>query len=257
MQFRRAIWAFLVVILGACSDSSQHNRLLISPVVGSQSFDCNKTFQLQNNEWSITQWQFFVSNIELQDGKGQWHSYPLATNAEQHSGVALIGRNCRTSTTGNWQITFADDVLLSDFTKVRFSLGVPFNINHLNPIMQESPLNLPTMFWVWQTGHKFVRIEMQSQKENWIFHLGATGCQSPSVMRAPAAACRYTNLFTVESPLSDSTAIIFDLSALLKSVSVSNQTSCQSEQDNSSCQLLMRNIQVNSSPSVFRAVINE
>jgi uncharacterized repeat protein (TIGR04052 family) len=134
--------------------------------------------------------------------------------------------------------------------KIRFNLGVPFALNHLNPITQNSPLNMPSMFWVWQTGHKFLRLELASNDDQWQFHLGSTGCSAPSVMRAPKTPCRYPNVATFELDLTPSTKpkhyqLSLDLSALIGNVKLSQENSCQSSRTDESCQQLFSQLGLN------------
>ena len=53
------------------------------------------------------------------------------------------------------------DELNESLMSLSFNIGVPFAINHQNPLLQESPLNDSSMFWAWRNGYKFVRWDMQ------------------------------------------------------------------------------------------------
>jgi uncharacterized repeat protein (TIGR04052 family) len=203
--------------------------------------------------WSIEQFQFFLSNIEVMSSDAKWHQLRLIKNTYQDENVVLLGMNCRerkqkndTEALGNWSITVDDKVALTSMQKLRFTLGVPFEKNHLNPIVQASPLNLSSMFWVWQTGHKFLRSELSSEDEQWLFHLGSTGCKAPSVMRTPKTPCRYPNTFDVEVALAndigEQLTLQVNLARLLENVKLASASNCQSEHDNSSCQQLFENL---------------
>ena len=196
----------------------------------------------------------------------------LNNTAFQANNTVLLGTNCRDTqhkngarNTDNWAVDFQTTVLMNNASRIRFTLGVPFEVNHLNPIHQPSPLNLSSMFWVWQTGHKFMRIELATNNEQWLFHLGSTGCQSTSVMRPPKQQCRYPNRFTFDLPITEQNDgdlwLNMDLAALLSNVDLSALSSCQSEHDNISCQQLLTNLSVGNTnapvitpSSVFSAI---
>ena len=245
---------FLLFLMG-CSEQKQESSLHVTPIFNNQKLQCEQSFSADENTWQIGQIQFFISQLELQNQQGEWQKIALLTSAEQVHDVALLGVNCRSQQAGNWQIKFNSPIDLNAYKKARFSLGVPFELNHLNPLTQSSPLNVSSMFWVWQTGHKFARIELENQHDDWLFHLGSVGCQSPSVMRSPQNACRYPNLFSVEVELNDTKQIYFDLEALTANIQLSSTTSCQSEHDNPSCQQLFNHLQ-NVDAAVFRSVNN-
>ena len=107
------------------------------------------------------------------------------------------------------------------------------------------------MFWVWRSGHKFLRLEIASDNDNWIFHLGSTGCQSVSPVRAPDGPCMNPNQVQIETKLTPSSTVVFDLSALLNGLSLTQETSCQSEPNNEHCQLLFQRIGITGDQRVF------
>ena len=144
---------------------------------------------------------------------------------------------------------------LSKIKEIKFTLGIPFELNHLNPLTQTSPLNVPTMFWVWQTGHKFLRFEMLSEDDSWLFHLGSTGCSAPSPMRPPSIECRHENRYEITLPLQNASSVLLtnnnmelisvlklDLAALLKNISTGKENNCQSSPSEISCQKLFKNL---------------
>ncbi len=222
---------------------------------------CKSTFDPKNSgeAWFIEQLQFFLSDIEIEvEGQG-WQHLQLTKNAFQNSNTVLLGTNCREKKQHSqkndaeyWSIIFENNVDISKVRSVKFTVGVPFDVNHLNPVSQQSPLNLPSMFWVWQTGHKFIRAEFASVDDQWIFHLGSSGCKAASVMRPPKQKCLYPNTFEFELPVDelDSKALIlnFNLAHLLHNVEMSSKANCQSERDNESCLQLFNNLATYNKP---------
>jgi uncharacterized repeat protein (TIGR04052 family) len=98
----------------------------------------------------------------------------------------------------------------ADVEQIRFSLGVPFEENHANPITLPSPLNKTEMFWSWQRGHKFVRFDTTNKntQTEWNFHLGSVGCDSSSAMRSPNSACSQPNLLEITLPVNNADGVI-------------------------------------------------
>lgn len=257
MIVKRAVYFCILLICIGCSEKKTSSVIVFSPVFNTHPIECNKAIDIQETAWFVSQLQFFVSNIELQNSQGQWHKPTFEITPEQTENVALIGNACQGSEAGNWQLKFANNINFDDVNAIRFSLGVPFEQNHLNPLTQASPLNVSSMFWVWQTGHKFARIEMNSEFDDWLFHLGSTGCKSPSVMRSPSDACLYPNLYTMELALTDTNEIVFDLANLLGDLKLSMETSCQSEHDNAACQQLFSHLNQEDEHTVFRTILND
>lgn len=217
--------------------------------------------------WRYRRFEFFISNVELQNQQGQWQRWPMLQSKFQYRNVALLGHHCPPQSasasgqvaaqSGNWQIQFDPLLNPTEIQNIRFTLGVPFDLNHAFPLSQPSPLNLPSMFWVWRTGHKFLRLELQSNDDNWLFHLGSTGCKSASAVRAPQQQCLHPNRIQIEMPFADNTAgtnpIVFDLSPLLHNLRPRQQSSCQSEPDNKACKILLNNLNpLNRQTPVFR-----
>ena len=107
--------------------------------------------------------------------------------------------------------------LSGDVTAFVFTLGVPFEDNHQDPAAAPPPLNDPTMFWAWQSGYKFVRIDLVAEAGPWNLHLGAAGCASDGLAVAPSVDCERPNRprIAVQWPGPDSGPLTLDLDTLL------------------------------------------
>jgi uncharacterized repeat protein (TIGR04052 family) len=257
----KLIFNFAILsLLMACSKSEQNPTLTFQTRFEQQAFSCGQAVQHQNSLWQLSQLHLYLSDFAVKNEQGEWQSLMMTSTPYQASNVALLGQSCDEGKAeqGNWQVTFTDKASLSTASDVRFKLGVPFELNHLNPLTQQSPLNVSSMFWGWQTGHKFIRLEMytkainnvkseEQQQDNWLFHLGSTGCSAPSVVRAPKQACKYTNLVDVELVLTPQSnlsqqPIIIDLSSLVNGITLTSQQSCQSAGSDKSCQQLFKHL---------------
>ena len=179
----------------------------------------------------------FVSNARIGIDK------PLE---ESEGKVQLLTENCD----GESQWRF-DALVKGESNQLFFEIAVPFSKNHLNPLMQQPPLNDSTMFWNWQLGHKFFRIDVVSDNKNWFFHLGSLGCVSPAPVRSPKEPCSQPNRVKVALPLNQTNTINLNLDALVKGVVLSSDNSCMSDLKTPSCSVLLDNVGVNGSQKIF------
>lgn len=231
----------------ACSKKPTQTQLTILPTWQGQLVNCDTIFSIQDEKWRVRDFSFYLSQVEYQDLAGQWHKVTLDVGKESSSQVVLLSPECSNEANDyRWQIKTKHNI--DQWQKVKFTLGVPFELNHNNPIFQKSPLNVPSMFWVWRTGHKFLRLEMESEKDNWLFHLGSLGCQAKSAVRAPEKPCQFPNTFSYKVDLLATKKINLDISALLNGIMLSSDTSCKSSRENSTCLKLFENL---SNQSIF------
>lgn len=178
--------------------------------IGGQSFSCATTFTglgASKADVAATDFRLFVSNAALirEDGSlqpialdqdGQWQVGELALiDFEDATGKCTNGtQGTHTALTGT--------VPEGNYTGLAFTVGVPFEQNHVDPTLAPAPLNTTAMFWNWQGGYKFVRIDMvpTDRKEDgpkgWFLHLGSTMCDAASKTTAPSA-CKNANRMEV------------------------------------------------------------
>lgn len=259
--------ALISTVVAVCNFSPQSKQKIKAQLLWQdKKLNCDNTFiaGVENKTWFIEQFQFFISDIQFGSENSGWHNIKLLETPYQTGNTVLLGENCRETSqeidsdnAKNWTVEFEANESITQPSAIRFTLGLPFTVNHLNPISQKSPLNLPSMFWVWQTGHKFMRLELASNSQQWLFHLGSTGCSSSSVLRSPTQACRYPNKVTVELPIfkqqNNNLLLGVDLSELLSQISLIPTSNCQSEQDNENCLQLFRNLLITTDNSVQKA----
>jgi uncharacterized repeat protein (TIGR04052 family) len=264
------IFGLSITLLSGCFQKALPTKITFQAVYKNTAINCASSFsdvhELKSSEpqkWQYQQLQFFIHGVEVNTSKNGWQPWLMTTNANQADNVALLGEICeRKNGNGYWQLALIPldkAVVVAD---IRFTLGVPFALNHLNPLTQPSPLNEASMFWGWQGGHKFMRAELVSQNDDWLFHLGSTGCKALSPVRAPKNECLYPNRVSVSLPFTlENSTIEFDLALLVRDVGLARKNSCQSAADEESCKKLFKNLGLGANSSneslLFKTKNNE
>ena len=171
------------------------------------------------------QLRFYVSNLRLVEANGA--AAPVMLNAEPtqsgDAGIALVSWDGQCAGAQD-NPRISGEVTGGDYAAVHFELGVPFERNHDNPLAAPPPLNVPTMFWTWQSGYKFLRLDVGT---DWSFHLGSTGCVSASAVR-PAESCARPNRATIRLPaaVAWNGTVVVDLDALLAGIDPGAAANC-------------------------------
>lgn len=247
----------LFVSLSGCLQDKRVDNIQFTLVAGQQQLHCEKSIDIEDKHWNIEQFQFYISELSFQHKNGKWLSFPFVKNQFQTKDIALLGEHCLEKALANWEVKLSEALPIENIKTLAFTIGIPFAENHLNPLTQESPLNNSSMFWVWQTGHKFLRLEMSSEESFWLYHLGSTGCSAPSALRPPQSECRQPNQVRIELDISEKSTpnvltLEFDLLALLHNVALNDSTQCQSEKSKVACQQLLKNISHLNESAVFK-----
>ncbi|HAW92084.1 MULTISPECIES: MbnP family copper-binding protein [unclassified Arsukibacterium] len=222
----------LMIACNPTANSNNMNIIDINPAWQQHPIECDHAITINNQQWQLQYLRFYLSDVKL-DQQPQ----SLTTTLWQQPDLALLGTDCQGNT--NWQLIFAEPLAAGQLS---FTLGLPFAVNHQNPLTAKPPLNFSEMFWSWQLGYKFLRLDMQGPNHGWAFHLGSTGCQSASVLRPPALPCRAANTFEVTLDYQPNQKLQLNLAALLSDIELSPQSSCMSDSLQTNCQQLFDNL---------------
>jgi uncharacterized repeat protein (TIGR04052 family) len=253
--------SYLFIFSSGCSKSSDGKAIEVEIWHNGSPLDCN-AFERHQQVWSIQQLAFFMSEVQLSD-KDSHHQPQLRSTPWQTNDVALIQPNlndCSANLKGEDQterndfsasealktnnyLQFLVPIDLDSLEQLSFTLAVPFELNHQNPLLQPSPLNLPNMFWSWRSGHKFFRLDMQGLDKNWVFHLGSVGCAAASTMRSPQSECVQPNRVKFRLDKKHNGAkLVMHLDRLIANTSIQNNDSCLFHSGQESCIVLMSNL---------------
>ena len=230
--------------------------------VGNQAFACGSSYTgigtgSPQTHFLPSDFRFYVSNVQLITAAGTavpmdldddhvWQYVPNPPNPKEE--VALLdfengtGPCSQGSTATNMQVT--GSVPAGVYTAVQFDLGLPFDLDHGNAATAPAPLNVTDLFWSWQQGYRFVKID-SFPPTAFAVHIGSTDCTG-SAPTAPPTTCTHPNVATVTltgfNP--EHSVIVADLAALLAGSNIDTFTrgGCQSEPDNPDCAPIFQNL---------------
>jgi len=200
--------------------------------VGDQPFACGRQYEdigVTRSKIRGRDFRFYISGVRLLDAAGK--ETPLVLDQDgkwQLDDLALLDFENGTAGCANGTPDMNDaitgKVAEGRYTGLCFTLGVPFNRNHLDPISQRSPLNITALMWVWNAGHKFARLDFSSTgaPRGVFVHLGSTGCTPNDSRNTIPTSCKSPNRVEVTFSSFDPAreVVIADLAALLQDTNV-------------------------------------
>ena len=231
--------------------------LKFAATVGDAPFACGTTYTgvgLNRADYNPADMRFYVHDIRLINAAGREVSVQLDTDTIwQHENTALLDFEDRTggciNGTPQTNTVVRGVVPPGEYRGVRFVLGVPFDMNHQQPQLAPSPLNLTSLWWNWQAGYKFVRIDEVDNKTR--LHLGSTGCQANEAGDAVLSCARPNRPDVILDGFDpDANVIVADLGALfadseLGTNQMDTKPGCQSEPFDADCEPILTNAGLN------------
>jgi len=203
---------------------------------GQRARDVEIRFELRqgssDDDVIIQDARVYVHGFELIGAGGQAHALRLSSASPwQNEQVALIDFIGSTEADRNLVVRGSAQMDVNEVRSLRFSVGVPFALNHANPLTAPSPLDRADMFWAWQTGYKFLRVDVAIGGHDSVFHLGSTGCSSASALRPPVSPCAEPNSTRVELAGFDPkySVIRLNLAPLVAALRTSSGVACTGE----------------------------
>ena len=192
-MFRNVFLVPGIMMLAACGGSSSNDSsddaaksleetavsVEFSAVVASEALACDTDYAglgTADTTSQIKDFRMFVHAIELITSADEAVAVTMDDSPWQSQGVALLdfedatGACTGTAETNN-VVTGTIPATDAEFTGVRFVVGVPEALNHLEQATV-SPFNVTGMNWGWTGGYKFIRFDIP----DWNVHIGATGC---------------------------------------------------------------------------------
>jgi uncharacterized repeat protein (TIGR04052 family) len=290
MSVRSKLSATIVLLLSFCAASAhaqataaQSIRIRFAGRLGGKPFACGEKYTgIGNKPATVTpaDLRFFVSSVTLLDAAG--NATPIKLDQDgvwQYQDLALVDLEDGTGGCRNGNAAMHTEVTgtvpSGTYTGLRFTVGVPLALDHIDPVSAPAPLNFTAMNWVWQVGFKFIRAEvlvvpdrttqaatstppvqdnpmstsspkggkLASMRSNGVpVHVGSTGCASSALTAPPIQECSNPNRIAVTLPAFNVTTdvVIFDMDMLLAGSDVTTNTpetppGCMSGEDDADC----------------------
>ena len=194
-----------------------------------------------DTEPALTDLRLYINNVQLLDEQGRVHDVRYATEyAWENDAVALIDLEDGTGACDNGTAEVFDRILGAvperEYRGLRFTVGVPFRLNHADPLMATPPLDDNAMHWHWRSGYKFLRAGLQTSNDGFWIHVGSAGCEGTV---GHITECRFPNHIMVELPefVPGENGVQIDLAALAAGTNLDDgqASDCSSGPAESSC----------------------
>ncbi|MCO4099012.1 MAG: metallo-mystery pair system four-Cys motif protein [Gemmatimonas sp.] len=217
------------VLNAPAADSLVPITVRLRGAVGADAFSCTQSYaDIGTSKATVTasDFRFYVHNVRLVNAAGDTVRAALAPQAPwQDADVALVDFENGAGSCANGTAETRDVVTVlapaGTYRGLAFTLGVPFARNHADLSAQAPPLSLSRLFWSWNGGYKFLRVDMRATQADsaataWVIHLGSTGCAGEAGAKAPSR-CAQPNRAEIRiagfNPQED--VVVADLAALL------------------------------------------
>ena len=238
------------------ADGAEKVVIKFKAVVGSRAFDCRESYEgigSSNSKVKVTDFRFYVSDVRLVNASGKEMAVSLTSDGRwQSERVALIAfANGDGSCAPNERnVEIRGDAPRGRYVGLRFTVGVPLRENHADQSSAPSPLNLSKLYWSWNSGYKFISLEMSTtgNPNGYVLHLGSTDCKPSEGVNA-STQCGFPNRPEIDlakfDPKAD--AVTLDLKALYQGVNVDTDQAntavgCMSSQRDADCAGVFKNM---------------
>lgn len=262
---------------------SQTLTIPFKAVAGTTEIACGEEIQslgAAGTTVTVADFRFFVHDVMLITDEGV--ELPLVLDANQPSQndrvAQLDFRNTFGCEEGGEENSAYNDVVVGAVSmepavvidRIRFTLGVPFELNHANQANAVEPLRNPGLAsgaaWSWQAGYKFTGLDVlpvggitrpddhEWSNTRWNIHLGSSGCDVTTAQLTEGELpepCAAPNHVVITLPLEglelgDNAAIQLDYAALVSGSNLSldhgGASGCMSGQTDPECKAIFRRL---------------
>ncbi|WP_437851114.1 MbnP family copper-binding protein [Sorangium sp. So ce363] len=227
--------------------------------VRDEVFSCSETYAVgsASTDVGLNDFRLYIHDVRLRRADGE--EVPLSLEQDelwQYQDVVLLDFEDRSGTCANGTEetngVVRGTVPAGDYDGLSFKLGVPFDLNHGDASSAPSPLNLTGLFWSWNDGYKFLRLDSVSTEDDkpFLVHIGSTGCVAGA--GGEVTACDRPNVaeivFEGIDPLT--TKVLVDYAALVADSDLSGSADdipgCMSDPSDSECLPLFTHLGIDS-----------
>ncbi len=227
--------------------------------VGTQPFTCGSTYAglgTTQTQYQPKDLRFYVHNLTLTAHDGTTVPFTLTNDgAFQNDGVALLDFEDATGLCSNGTPathTELTGTVPTDahFHSLQFTLGVPFAKNHQDATAARPPLDSSGLWWNWNAGYRFIRIDGNTtgQPNGFSFHVGSTGCSASPLNPNDITSCVNPNRAQVTLGFDpDTTKVRLDLKTLFDTSNLDGNApntaaGCMAEVDDPDCAPLFKKL---------------
>ena len=223
---RRELLLGLTIALTGClgEPAEESFSLRFVAQVNGQEFSCDRAYQgvgSSGSEMRPKDLRMYVHDVTLVRAGGERVALALTPDGVwQSDTIALLdferrAGECQNGTDGTNELVIGTAPDHDDYTGVEFTVGVPIDQNHLDIATAEAPLNISGMYWEWERGYRFLRVDVWTpMNPQYNLHVGSTGCSGTP---AEGFSCNHDNLITIAlegfDPRAD--AVALDIGELL------------------------------------------
>lgn len=149
-------------------------ELKINLRVGDQPLQFGQTYQTpQGQRYQLDLLKFYISEVALVRPDGR---------EVRVDGLVLAEFKRDAPTQGVSVMKM--DVPAGQYRGIRFNVGVPRELNHLDAGTQQMPLGVNSgMYWAWNPGYIFYRLEgialLPEGNQKWVIHMGTDSYRIP------------------------------------------------------------------------------
>lgn len=200
--------------------------------VGSEPARCDRAYAGVGTAKAGLRFQdlrLYVSAVRLIDAKGQEVPVTLTPDDQWQSDLVTLldfedrSGNCNGNAATNAVVR--GTVPAGTYGGLVFEIGVPQSVNHQDPTLAATPLNVTAMTWPWRVGYKFTGIDMETSggasganaATGFSIHLGSTDCGQGSPTTPPSTPCANGNRpsYRLEAFDPAKSTVVLDVGALL------------------------------------------
>jgi hypothetical protein len=173
-----------LAVFGFSSTLAAPLEIKVNLMAGLDSLSLGKMYKTPSGaQYQVDLLKFYISNITLLKSDGSSLNVPglsLATFTQEKpdEGSRTMDNGQMYQSASTQGVTVMKlDVPTGDYKGIRFEIGVPSTLNHLDASLQILPLGLDAgMFWAWNPGYIFYRFEgktmLNNKLEPFLLHLG-------------------------------------------------------------------------------------
>ncbi len=156
--------AFAVLV---CAGPALAQEIHFAAEMAGHPFACGQSYQLGTPKRTVMpgDFRFYVSDVALLRADGTAVPFVLADDGRwQGQGVALLDFEngsgpCAAGGSAGTNTALRGTAPAGPYTGLRFTLGLPPALNHQDATLAAPPFNVTAMFWNWQSGTKFLKMD--------------------------------------------------------------------------------------------------